>query len=284
VRILILGGTGMLGNTLLNVLLENPYFDVFTTVRSRALINPRCKNIYFGVDAENTELLISIFNEIKPNLVINCMGAIKQKEIEYSDQSMIYINGIFPHNLYRICKKNDSRLVHISTDCVFSGKVGMYLEDDLSDAQDLYGLSKFLGEIHYPNSLTLRTSIVGHELGTSYGLLEWFLKQNIDTQGYCNAIFSGLTTLELSKIIRDIVIPRSEMTGLFHLSSDPISKYDLLMKFNYIYEKNLTIIRNESIKIDRSLNSNKFKSITSYVSPDWDRLILDLKNFNHQWK
>jgi dTDP-4-dehydrorhamnose reductase len=169
--------------------------------------------------------------------------------------------------------------VHISTDCVFSGAKGGYMEEDAPDARDLYGRSKLLGEVDCPHAVTLRTSIIGHELNSAHGLIGWFLAQQGNVKGYTRAIFSGLPTYELARVIRDLVLPRAEMHGLFHVASRPISKYDLLHMVNQEYGKGLKIEPDDHLKIDRSLNANRFLEATGYKAPDWPDLIAQMREF-----
>jgi dTDP-4-dehydrorhamnose reductase len=164
-------------------------------------------------------------------------------------------------------------MIHVSTDCVFSGKKGNYREDDFCDALDLYGKSKILGEVDYPHAITLRTSTIGPELQSSYGLLNWFLSQGGSCKGYSQAIFSGLPTVVFARIIRDIVIPHVELSGLYHVAASPINKFDLLGLIAKSYQKDIEIIQDDSFKIDRSLNSEKFRRATGYDSPTWPQLI-----------
>ena len=170
-------------------------------------------------------------------------------------------------------------MIHISTDCVFSGKKGNYLESDESDAEDLYGRSKFLGEVAYPpHSITLRTSIIGRELKTHLGLIEWFLSQKDgDTiHGYKRAIFTGFTTDELSRVIMNEVIPHPELTGLYHVSSDPINKFDLLQMTNQAFGKKINILLDEDFFMDRSLDSTRFRQATGYQPPSWAEMIQEM--------
>ena len=166
-----------------------------------------------------------------------------------------------------------ARLIHVSTDCVFSGERGGYVEGDPTDARDAYGKSKALGEVDYPHAITLRTSIIGHELQSKISLLDWFLAQNKRCNGYTKAIFSGLPTVVFAQLIRDIVIPHQELSGLYHISAKPISKFDLLKLIAEVYGKSIHIEPEEELVIDRSLNSMRFQLATGYIAPEWPELI-----------
>jgi len=172
-----------------------------------------------------------------------------------------------------------SRLVHISTDCVFSGAKGMYTEVDVADARDLYGLSKYLGEVDYPSAVTLRTSIVGHELGTAHGLVGWFLAQKGTVKGFTRAIFSGLPTVELARVVRDYVLPRPELRGVHHVSAEPISKYDLLQLVAEVYGKDVQLTPDDKLVIDRSLDSSRFRRLTGYAPAAWPELVRVMHQF-----
>jgi dTDP-4-dehydrorhamnose reductase len=172
-----------------------------------------------------------------------------------------------------LCKAVGARLIHISSDCVFDGLKGNYLETDPSNASDLYGRTKFLGEVDHPHCVTLRTSIIGHELGTHYGLVEWFLQQTGTVKGYTGAIFSGFPTVELADIIAQHVIPKPELRGLYHVSSDPISKFDLLKMIAGQYGIETGIEPYAEFIANRSLDSRRFLEATGYASPSWERLV-----------
>lgn len=282
-RILILGASGMLGNAMMRVLASDTQYEVFGSARSSAVKNhflpELANNIITGIDVENTDVLAKLFAQLRPELVINCIGLVKQLAEADDPLHALPINALLPHRLARLCELISARLVHISTDCVFSGRKGGYLETDEADAQDLYGRSKFLGEVDYPHAITLRTSIIGHELNSANGLIGWFLAQQGSIKGYSNAIFSGLPTCELARVIRDFVLPRPELHGLYHVASKPISKYDLLGLANHEYGKELQIKADDQLKIDRSLNSEKFKLATAYVAPAWPQLVAEMRAF-----
>jgi len=188
------------------------------------------------------------------------------------------VNAMFPHRLSELCELSSARLIHISTDCVFDGNKGGYTESDRSNATDLYGKSKFIGELHSaPHAITLRTSIFGHELASHNALIEWFLAQTGSIKGYTRAVFSGLPTVELSRVIKDFVIPRSDLSGLYHVSADPISKFDLLSLVAEIYDKKIEIIPDNELTVDRSLNSDLFQQESGYKAPEWPELIRAMK-------
>ena len=276
-KVLVLGASGMLGNAVIRTLAEKDGLDVFGSVRSEAAKSffPQsiAARLVSGCDVEKQDDLVKLFRQTKPDLVINCVGLIKQVAPVDHTMQAITINALLPHRIAALCEIVSARLIHVSTDCVFSGKKGGYVEGDASDAEDVYGKSKFLGELHYPHTLTLRTSIIGHELQSAHGLVGWFLAQKERCNGYSKAIFSGLPTVALAQFIRDVVIPRPELSGLYHLAAQPISKYDLLRLVADVYGKAIEILPDDQLVIDRSLNADKLRGDTGYVAPDWRTLI-----------
>lgn len=276
-RILVLGASGMLGNAMIRVLSEKTDWQVHGTVRSesakRLFRTEIADRIISGVDVEQHDSLLQAFIKVRPDVVINCVGLIKQLADAEDPLQAIPINALLPHRLARICELSGARLVHMSTDCVFSGSKGSYRESDLSDAKDLYGRSKFLGEVAYPHAVTLRTSIIGHELQSAHGLVGWFLSQQERCNGYTKAIFSGLPTVVLAQIVRNTVIPRTDLTGVYHVAAQPISKYDLLKLIADVYDKKIEIIPSDKLVIDRSLNADRFRDATGYTVPSWPELI-----------
>jgi dTDP-4-dehydrorhamnose reductase len=216
---------------------------------------------------------MNAFCQVRPKVVINCVGLIKQLAEASDPLRSIPVNALLPHRLARLCDVSGARLVHISTDCVFSGEKGGYTESDLSDARDLYGVSKYLGEVHYPDSITLRTSIIGHALNSFNGLIDWFLGQQGQCTGFTQALFTGLPAVVLAQIVRDVIIPDSGLHGLYHVGADPIAKFDLLKLVAEVYGKSIEITPDDSLQIDRSLNAGRFRAATGYVVPEWPELV-----------
>ena len=275
-RILILGGSGMLGHRLWLSLRDS--YETWVTVRGsadpfRARPEFPRERIRWNVDALVFDEVVRTLAAVRPDLVVNCIGLIKQTQMANDPLSAIRVNAMLPHQLALICQSAGIRLIHISTDCVFSGKQGRYVEGDLADATDLYGRTKLLGEVGYNNTITLRTSIIGRELKTRLGLIEWFLAQKDAINGFTRAIFSGLTTGELGSVIRDYVIARPELCGVYHVSGEPISKYDLLAMAARLLAHPIEIRPFDEYAIDRSLDSRRFRMATGYEPPSWEAMI-----------
>lgn len=276
-RILVLGATGMLGSTVFRTFCADPRYETFGTIRSEgdmrhfdpALHPMLIPHIRFEGEAG----LVTAITQSRPEVIINCVGIIKQLKKSSDHLESLLLNASLPHRLAKYCDMIGARLVHFSTDCVFSGKAGQYREDDVPDAYDLYGRSKFLGEIDYGNAVTLRTSIIGHELASARSLVDWFLSQTGEVKGYRRAVFSGLPTVEIARVLRDLVIPNSSLQGLYHLSVDPINKHDLLSLVASVYGKETRITPDDELVIDRSLKSDRFRSATGFVPKSWPDLI-----------
>jgi dTDP-4-dehydrorhamnose reductase len=277
-KVLVLGATGMLGNAVFRQFSHDQRYQIYGTLRnsSNVLDFPQSVQPYLisNVDLLNQDILTSILARLQPEVVINCVGLIKQLSQSKDPLAVLPINAMLPHRLAQLCALCDARLIHVSTDCVFSGRKGLYTESDISDAEDLYGKSKYIGEIHdLSNVVTLRTSIIGHGITCNSSLIDWFLSQKTTVKGYTKAIFSGLPTVELARVIQDHVIPNHDLQGLYHVSSAPIDKLSLLKIVAEIYQKNIDIVPDNEISIDRSLNSDRFKQKTGYEPPTWPELI-----------
>lgn len=283
IKILVLGATGMLGNAVLRLFAQSAGYEVVGSARSwsalRLLPADLSDRVICGVDVEHIDSLISLFSKVQPAVVINCIGLVKQLAEADDPLAAIPINSLLPHRLARLCGVAGARLVHMSTDCVFSGAKGMYTEADMSDAKDLYGRSKYLGEVDYQHAITLRTSIIGHELNGGHSLVGWFLAQQGSIKGFRRAIFSGLPTVELAKVIRDHVIPHPELHGVHHVSADPINKFDLLTLISNVYGKKIDIATDDNFIIDRSLDSTRFRKATGYQPQPWPELVRRMCEF-----
>lgn len=276
-KILVIGASGMIGSTVLRVLSEKKDWEVSGTVRDesvkRFFSTPIGEHLIAGVDVEHQDSLVKVLDQIRPNVVVNCAGLTKHKPEADDPLVSIPINTLMPHRLAGLCGLVGARLIHVSTDCVFSGEKGGYVEDDFADARDVYGKSKALGEVHYPHAITLRTSTIGHELQSQYGLLDWFLSQEGRCNGYTRAVFSGLPTVIFAQVIRDVVIPHTELSGLYHIAAKPIAKFDLLKMIAEVYGKTIDIVPDDTLVIDRSLDAKRFQLATGYAAPEWPELI-----------
>ncbi len=279
-RILILGGGGMLGHRLVADLERD--FETWTTLRGSVrayeqyrLFKP--ERTLGGVDVLNFDAVTEAVAKVRPDAVINCVGIIKQLAAAKDPFLSVSINSLLPHRLHRLCRAAGARLIHFSTDCVFNGQKGQYTEDDPSDALDLYGRSKVLGETTGDGALTIRSSIIGHELGTGSGLLEWFLAQTGKrVKGYRRAIFSGFTTTEMARIVRRVLTQHPQLSGTWQVSSEAINKYDLLMLIRQAYGADVEIEPDDEVRIDRSLDSTRFRRLTGYVPPSWPHMIEEM--------
>ncbi len=279
-KVLVLGATGMLGHKILQELAKD--FDTTGTFRrewkNSSDRNPfEDMNLIGNVNATNFQTVEQAIEFSGPDVIVNSIGIVKQLPEASDPVVSISINSLFPHLLEKYCMDEGIRLIHYSTDCVFSGTKGNYTEEDIPDATDLYGRSKLLGEVTGKNCLTLRTSIIGRELSSSHGLIEWFLSQEGTTvKGYKNAIFSGLTTNAHAVVLKEIILNYPELEGLYHLAADPISKYDLLNLVKDRYRLDISIEPDYEEESDRSLNATKFRTATKILIPGWFDMIEEM--------
>jgi len=287
---MVLGTNGMLGSMLVRRWSDDTRFALFGGVR-RAIapgLGGKLKATLDGLNAmafaETEQARFGAFIcQNKIDVLVNCIGVIKQRAGGQDPVETVAVNALFPHQIAQIASANGARMIHISTDCVFSGTKGGYSESDTPDALDFYGRSKALGEVGQPH-LTLRTSIIGPELSVAegLGLLAWLLRQKGPTvPGFSRAIFSGVTTLTLADLIAEIITGQPIMTGLFHVASEPIDKFRLLQKINRIFGLGLQVIQNSELMIDRSLDALKIKAFMDYVPPPWEsqlRALLDYES------
>lgn len=255
--------------------------ETWATVRAErldpaagAVLDPA--RVITGVSADRLDSIAAAIESSAADVVVNCIGIVKQADAASDPIPSVQINALFPHQVAKLCRERGKRFVHISTDCVFSGSAGRYVEDDFADARDLYGRSKLLGEATGSGSLTVRTSIIGRELASSYGLVEWFLGEAAagnDVRGFSKAIFSGFTTEALADVLIDVVLAHPELEGLWHVSADPIDKNRLLELLRDGYGLSLGITPDESVTIDRSLDSTRFRDATGWQPPGWEEMI-----------
>jgi dTDP-4-dehydrorhamnose reductase len=282
-NVLVFGASGMLGNAMLRFFAASEGLRVWGTVRSPAtgskLPAEVRERLIAGIDVERSDHLVEAMRQARPEVVVNCIGLVKQLDAADDPLEAIPINSLLPHRLARLADAAGARLIHISTDCVFDGAKGNYRESDVPDAKDLYGRSKLLGEVDYPNAVTLRTSIIGHELEGARSLIGWFLAQEGEVEGFSRAVFSGLPTVELARVVRDFVIPNPDLRGLYHVSAEPIDKLALLRLVAEAYGKSIAIRPSERVVLDRSLDSSRFRSATGYQPPAWPELIEAMERF-----
>jgi dTDP-4-dehydrorhamnose reductase len=273
-----MGATGMLGHMSVNVLADD--FEVVASVRDveaarRHDLPARLVGFNVGDD------LHALLERVAPDAVLNAIGLVKQLPAGQSPVSAIRLNALFPHELAEACTSVGARLIHVSTDCVFSGALpapARYVEDDLPDARDVYGRSKLLGEVVEPPSLTLRTSIIGHELERASGLLEWFAgSDGQEVFGFSNARFSGFTTRELSRVVVRVLREHGELSGLWHVAADPINKHELLVRLRDVLGVSCEVVPREEPVINRALDAGRFEAATGYRAPSWDEMLAELR-------
>jgi dTDP-4-dehydrorhamnose reductase len=276
-KVLVFGGKGMLGHVLVRKLSER--FEVSTTIRGKTADSvgfdrPERVRTFEDVDVSDSARVEAVIDEAAPDVIFNAVGIIKQLPGSKDTIQTLTVNSIFPHRLAEIAEKCGARVITLSTDCVFSGKRGMYTEADIPDAADLYGISKRLGELIEGNCLTLRTSIIGPEIGTSHSLLEWFLSNaGRRVRGFRKAIYTGFPTVVLAEIVAGIIGDSPDLRGLYHLSSDPINKFDLLGLFRDAYNADIDIEPDDEFAIDRSLDSTRYRRLTGFVPAAWPELV-----------
>jgi len=276
-RVLILGGAGMLGHRLWQVFRER--FETYVTVRKPVYVYRRFgifdeKRMIGGLDVQNMDIVIQAFQGVRPDVVINAVGIIKQLKEAQDPTVSIAINSLLPHRLANLCSACGARFIHISTDCVFSGRKGSYTEEDVSDAEDLYGRTKYLGEVGTEGAITVRTSIIGRELETTSGLVEWFLSQEgKKVQGFTRALYTGFTALALADVLMDVMVNQVDLSGVWQISSEPIAKYDLLTLIRDEYKLHIDIEPYDEFVCDRRLDSTKYRNTTGFVPPPWPDMI-----------
>ncbi len=282
-KVLILGGEGMLGHKVFQVL--SGRFETYATFRDiqglwtkyPIYAMTEASRLLGGVDGMDFQTVVSAMGQVKPDVAINCIGIIKQLKEANDPIISLTLNSLLPHRLADLCAATHARLFHMSTDCVFSGRQGHYSEEDFSDAEDLYGRSKYLGELNREGCLTIRTSIFGRDFLKQSALLEWFLSQRGGTvMGYRNAIYTGFPTQVLARIMGDLIEQHPQLSGVYQIASGPISKYDLLMRLRAAMQLDITIEPYDDPPCDRSLSAAKFLQATDYSIPTWDEMVAEL--------
>lgn len=272
-KVLLLGASGMLGHVLARELTRRG-FEIYGTTRTHiAIPGVAAERIIHSIDATDYKIVAAILEKINPTTTINAVGLIRQRPEGQTPLPAIEINAKLPHVIAKLCAERGIRFIHYSTDCVFDGHKGApYTEEDPPTAKDVYGLTKYLGEVGSP-ALTLRTSIIGPELRGRLGLLEWFLAQSGTVCGYTKAIYTGLPTLEQARILAEYVLPKPELSGLYQISSSPISKFDLLQLFARAYGKDIVIEPDDKVNEDKRLSGEAFYKATGYRAPEWPDLV-----------
>lgn len=275
-RVLVFGGSGMLGHKLWLTCRER--FETWATVRSRptgsvgSLFDD--SRVIADVHATDQTSAVRAIAAARPTVVVNCIGIVKQLPAAKDPLTSVRVNALWPHELAALCAATGARVIHISTDCVFSGRKGRYVETDVPDAEDLYGRSKLLGELDEAEGLTLRTSIVGRELSGRTGLVEWFLgERGGAVRGYTRAVFSGLTTRAFATVVADVIERDDGLAGIYHVAAAPIDKHDLLCRLREAFGIAVSIQPDASLVIDRSLDAERFWQATGEARPDWDEMI-----------
>jgi dTDP-4-dehydrorhamnose reductase len=282
-KVLILGGAGMLGHKMYQTLAKQP-FNTYATVRQPVEESPAAAigsssdgHFIGGVDVSDFGVVDRLLDEVRPNVLVNCVGVIKQREAAHDSIESITINSLLPHLLAEKCRQIGARVIHFSTDCVFDGEKGAYEESDPSDAKDLYGRTKYLGEISSPGSLTLRSSIIGRELYNNASLVEWFLSQDgKNVKGFAKALYAGLTTIRMSALVKDLILDHPDLSGIYQVSGPRISKYDLLGLIRDAFELDIEIERDDDVDIDRTLVGDRFSTDTGFVAPTWQEMVTEL--------
>lgn len=280
-RILILGGAGTLGHKLWQVLQARfPHTSV--SIRKKQGFYAKCglfsgPNVIDGLDLRDFTRLNAVLDEVKPTVIVNCAGVTLRSKEAQDKNSAISINALLPHRLAEWCSRSGARLIHFSTVCVYDGKKGGYTEEDLPDARDLYGMTKILGDVTAPFALTLRSSFIGREIFGGAELLEWFLAQEGKTiKGFRKALFTGLTTNKLAELVGDLIENHPGLNGLYHVSSETVTKYELLKLMKDAYNLDLQIVPEEGFEMKRDLDGNRFAAAAGFVCPPWRRMMAEM--------
>ena len=282
-KILILGGNGMIGHKIFQVLNEdfkNTWVLIRKKKRDLPYVNFFNSNIIEGFELEDDKTLFSFLDNFNPDIIINAVGITIRRGVNKKISKSIFINSLLPNLLEDwVDRMPNKRLIHLSTDCVFNGELGSYNEESIPNATDIYGRTKILGEVKGSNTITLRSSMIGRELENFTELFEWVISQKGSRiKGFNNAIYSGITTIRMARYIKLIIMNFPKLSGLFNVSSEPISKYNLIKLLNKNFDLNLTIEIENSYKTNKVLDSGKFFNLISLSPPTWEDLIIELKD------
>lgn len=289
-KILILGADGMLGHKLFQRL-GAVYPETVGTISGRVTAEPFIRIPFFQtgkviqeVDPMDFKGLENTIKQVAPDYVVNCLRVATHGDAVVPPVQSITVNSLLPHRLAEMAARQGARLIHFSSDCVFDGRQGMYTEEDSPNATHAYGQTRLLGEVDADNTLVLRGSVIGRELAGNSSLLEWFLlRKGTEIEGFTKAIYSGLTSIETARVVRMILEKAPRLTGLFHVASEPINKFDLLNLAKESFTVDVTIHKEEGFSVDRSLNADKFKAATNYIPPSWPAMMTELAKENEQY-
>ena len=280
-RICIIGASGMLGYQLYQYFA--PRAQTGVVLRWPKNYYPcadkfsQAASCYDGINVLDYRSLDQIFAHFKPNAIINAVGIVKQLALSKQAIPALEINALLPHKISELAAKHAARLFHISTDCVFSGKQGPYTEDSLPDAEDIYGRSKLMGEVYDPHAITIRSSIIGLEMMRKTSLVEWFLAQTGNIKGFTKALYTGMTTLEMARLIEYLINQQPDLHGLWHVTSETINKYDLLSQLSAVLGRtDINITADDNFHCDRRLDGSRFASLTGYKLPSWPQMLAEL--------
>ncbi len=280
-KVLVLGCNGMLGGSIFRYFSENKEYETIGALRSKSLQNKFSRygfnNTVLINDVHKNFDIDKVLKKYRPDIVFNCIGIIKQLNDSKLSIPSIQINSLLPHKIAYLCDEIKAKLVHFSTDCVFSGNKGMYKETDVPCAFDTYGRSKLLGEVNYGRHLTIRTSIIGHEIDRNLSLIDWFINEKKPVKGFSRAIFSGMPTIYVAELLESSIL-KSNICGLYHLGVKPINKFELLKKIKKVYELDIAIKKCSELKINRSLNSDLLWNRLGFEPPSWDNLLEIMRN------
>lgn len=280
-RILLLGGAGTLGHKLWQYL-STRFPDTVVTIRKPRQVYAR-SGLFFGsrvvdsLDLREFGHLDRLLNNVRPSVIVNCAGVTLRSKEALDKNSAISINALLPHRLAEWCSRTGARLIHFSTVCVYDGKKGGYSEEDAPDARDLYGMTKMLGDVSAPFALTLRSSFIGREIFGGTELLEWFLAQKgKNIKGFRKALFTGLTTNKLAELVGELIEKHPQLNGLYHVSSETVSKYELLCLMKEAYGIDVEITPEDGFEMKRNLKGERFEKAAGFVCPPWKTMMAEM--------